>query len=63
VLTEYFAYLKRDADPAGFTFWLDLLNHDQAGNYRSMVCSFVTSAEYQKRFSTVVSRSNADCGQ
>ena len=27
-----------------------------------MVCAFITSAEYQQRFSTIVSRSNRDCG-
>jgi hypothetical protein len=34
---------------------------DSGGNYRGMVCSFITSAEYQNRFSGVVSQSNGDC--
>jgi hypothetical protein len=63
VLTEYFGYLRRDPDPSGYLFWLDVLNNRVAGNYRSMVCAFITSPEYQRRFSAVVSRSNADCGQ
>jgi hypothetical protein len=27
------------------------------------VCAFVTSAEYQLQFGSLVTRSNADCGQ
>jgi len=34
-----------------------VLNNGDDGNYRGMVCSFITSAEYQKRFSQVVSHS------
>ncbi len=63
VLTEYFAYLRRDADAGGFNFWLDVVSNGDVGNYRGMVCSFVTSAEYQRRFSSVVSHSNGECGQ
>jgi len=63
VLTEYFAYLRRDPDDAGYEFWLDVLNNHAPGNYRSMVCAFITSAEYQRRFSMIVSRSNRDCGR
>ena len=61
VLTEYFAYLRRDAEPGGYSFWVNVLNSGDPGNYRGMVCSFVTSAEYQKRFSQIVSRSNGEC--
>ncbi|HKZ03712.1 MAG TPA: DUF4214 domain-containing protein, partial [Pyrinomonadaceae bacterium] len=63
VLMEYFGYLKRDPDIAGYNFWLDVLNNREQGNYRSMVCAFMTSAEYQQRFSPIVSRSNRDCGE
>jgi hypothetical protein len=63
VLTEYFAYLRRDPEPAGYAFWLDVLNTNEAGNYRGMVCGFVTSAEYQRRFSGVVSRTDSSCVQ
>ena len=62
VLTEYFAYLNRDIDLAGYNFWVGLLNTGDEGNYRGMVCSFVTSTEYQKRFSRIVSHSNGECG-
>jgi hypothetical protein len=63
VLTEYFGYLRRNPEPEGYTFWLNVLNHGDVGNYRGMVCSFITSTEYQQRFSSVVSHSNAECGQ
>jgi hypothetical protein len=66
VLIEYFAYLRRDADTDGYRFWLNVLNESDTngnpGNYRGMVCSFITSAEYQRRFSSVVTHSNAECG-
>jgi hypothetical protein len=67
VLTEYFAYLRRGAEEGGYNFWLNVLNdsgsNGNSANYRGMVCSFVTSAEYQRRFSSVVSHSNSECGQ
>ena len=62
VLTEYFAYLRRDPDARGYAFWLEVLNNREPGNYRGMVCSFITSEEYQNRFSRIVSRSNGECG-
>jgi hypothetical protein len=63
VLTEYFGYLRRDPDAGGYAFWLDVLNNRAPGNYHSMVCAFITSTEYQRRFSAIVSRSNSDCGR
>ncbi|MEO8435696.1 MAG: matrixin family metalloprotease [Pyrinomonadaceae bacterium] len=63
VLMEYFGYLKRDPEPEGYAFWLNVLDDRDPGNYRGMVCSFITSAEYQKRFSAVVTHSNAECGK
>src|SRR5262249_5505095 len=61
VLMEYFGYLRRGADPDGYAFWLNVLNNSDAGNYRGMVCSFLTSAEYQHRFGAVVTCSNSEC--
>jgi len=61
VLIEYFGYLKRNADSGGYNFWLDVLNNRVQGNYRSMVCAFLTSSEYQRRFSSVVTHSNSEC--
>jgi glucose/arabinose dehydrogenase len=62
VLTEYFGYLRRNPDQAGYDFWVNVLNTGDPGNYRGMVCSFITSTEYQQRFSSVVSHSNSECG-
>jgi len=63
VLMEYFGYLQRDPDPGGYAFWLNVLENRESGNYSGMVCAFITSAEYQKRFSNIVTRSNAECGK
>jgi hypothetical protein len=60
VLMQYFGYLRRDPDQAGYDFWLNILNQ-QPANARGMVCAFVTAAEYQLRFGNVITRSNADC--
>jgi hypothetical protein len=63
VLTEYFGYLQRGPDADGYNFWVEVLNHRDPGNYRGMVCSFLTSAEYQQRFSSVVVHGNNECGR
>ncbi|MGA9997243.1 MAG: HYR domain-containing protein [Pyrinomonadaceae bacterium] len=60
VLMEYFGYLRRNPEPGGFAFWLNVLNNN-GGNFRGMVCSFLTSKEYQDRFSSVTTRTNAIC--
>jgi hypothetical protein len=65
VLAEYFGYLRRDPDANGFQFWLDILNSFPPRNVsaqHSMVCAFITSDEYQQRFSSVVTHSNQECG-
>jgi hypothetical protein len=66
VLTEYFGYLRRDPDRGGYEFWLNVLNASVGGDssdYHPMVCAFVTSTEYQRRFSSVVSHGNGECGK
>jgi hypothetical protein len=63
VLAEYFGYLQRDPEPAGYDYWLNILNYAVPNNYRSMVCSFITSAEYQLRFGPRITRTNRDCSQ
>jgi hypothetical protein len=63
VLMQYFGYLRRDPEQAGSDFWLNILNNAEPNNYRAMVCAFITSAEYQLRFGSAVTRSNQDCGQ
>lgn len=61
VLAEYFGYLRREPDEAGYNFWLDVLNNRVPGNYRSMVCAFSNSAEYQDRFSPVRTKTDSIC--
>jgi hypothetical protein len=61
VLMEYYGYLGRNPDSNGYDFWLHVLNDGDRNNYRGMVCSFITSAEYQQRFSPVVARNNDSC--
>ncbi|HEY0004935.1 MAG TPA: DUF4214 domain-containing protein [Pyrinomonadaceae bacterium] len=63
VLMQYFGYLQREPEEGGYQFWLNVLNNKEPGNYRGMVCAFVTSAEYQERFSSVVTHSNRECRQ
>jgi hypothetical protein len=61
VTMQYFGYLKRDPEQGGYDFWLNVLNNKAPNNFRGMVCSFVTSQEYQERFGSTVSYSNRDC--
>jgi hypothetical protein len=66
VLNEYFSYLRRDPDLGGYEFWLGQVNRFPLRDVEiqhAMVCSFITSIEYQRRFGSVVTRSNADCPQ
>src|SRR5258705_1270026 len=62
VLAQYFGYLRRDPEEGGYQFWLDILNNRVPNNYRGMVCAFLTSSEYQDRFSSVITRSNQEHG-
>lgn len=64
VFTQYAGYLRRDADMAGFLFWLGQINSAplrDVPKQHAMVCSFITNAEYQERFSSLVTHSNAEC--
>ena len=63
VLMQYYGYLRRDVDEGGFQFWLNVLNKREPNNFLGMVCSFITSAEYQKRFSSIITHSNQECSQ
>ncbi len=49
VLSQYFGYLRRDPDAAGFQAWLNFLNANPT-DFRSMVRGFVDSIEYRARF-------------
>jgi hypothetical protein len=61
VLAEYFGYLRREPDAAGYQFWVNVLDNSQPANYRGMVCSFITSIEYQMHFGASPTRSNTNC--
>jgi hypothetical protein len=64
VATQYFGYLRRDPDMGGFLFWLGQVSSAplrDVTKQHAMVCSFVTSGEYQLRFSSVVTHSNSEC--
>jgi hypothetical protein len=66
VFTQYAGYLRRDSDIGGFLFWLGKVNSAPSRDttmQHAMVCAFITSTEYQQRFSSIVTHSNADCSQ
>ncbi|MFL6209455.1 MAG: DUF4214 domain-containing protein [Pyrinomonadaceae bacterium] len=48
VLMQYFGYLQRDPDTAGYNAWLNYLT--STGDFRTMINGFVYSFEYQSRF-------------
>jgi len=51
VMMQYFGYLRREPDAAGYNFWLNKLN-SFGGNYieAEMVKAFISSDEYRERF-------------
>ena len=51
VQLQYFGYLKRDPDEAGYAFWLSKLNQF-GGDFANaqMVLAFISSPEYRARF-------------
>jgi hypothetical protein len=61
VLMQYFGYLHRNPDQGGYDFWLNVLDNRAPNNYRIMVCSFLTSHEYQERFGLQLRQTNVDC--
>ena len=71
-LILYFGYLRRNPEIAGFIFWQGKINEAPVRNVpkqNSLVCSFITSGEYQLRFGPgttfgtglLFPRSNAEC--
>ena len=49
VLMQYFGYLRRDPEAAGFNAYLNFLNNNP-NDFRSLVRGFVDSIEYRSRF-------------
>ena len=65
VLVQYFSYLRRDPDDTGLNFWVNVLKNKplrDPDSARSMVCAFLTSAEYQNRFGMVTTHNGGECG-
>jgi hypothetical protein len=64
VATQYFGYLRRDGDLPGLNFWLSVVNQfplRSPTGQNGMVCAFITSGEYQARFGSYFTRTNAEC--
>ncbi|HEX9919441.1 MAG TPA: DUF4214 domain-containing protein, partial [Pyrinomonadaceae bacterium] len=49
VLSQYFGYLRRNPDTAGYDMWLNYLMANPR-DFRTMVNGFVNSVEYRQRF-------------
>jgi len=51
VLMEYFGYLRRNPDTAGYNFWLTKLNNFGGDAIKAeMVKAFTFAGEYRQRF-------------
>ena len=50
IFMQYVAYLKREPDTKGLSFWTDVLAKQQSNNYYLMVKAFIDSKEYRSRF-------------
>jgi hypothetical protein len=64
VYSQYGGFLRRDSDVGGFLFWkgqVDSAPLRSPTKQRAMVCSFITSGEYQLRFGNSVTHNNAEC--
>ena len=64
VLFQYFTYLRRSPDEAGYNAWVNMLKNKPLRDpdaARSLVCNFLQSAEYQNRFGMVATRNSRDC--
>ena len=64
VLFQYFTYLRRNPDEAGYTAWVNTLKSKPLRDpeaARSLVCNFVNSAEYQNRFGMLATHNNREC--
>ncbi|HEU5130521.1 MAG TPA: matrixin family metalloprotease [Pyrinomonadaceae bacterium] len=64
VLYQYFTYLRRNPDEAGFTAWVNTLKSKPLRDpdaARSLVCNFMNSAEYQNRFTMNPTHNSREC--
>ena len=64
VLFQYFTYLRRSPDDAGYNAWVNTLKTKPLRDpeaARSLVCNFLHSAEYQNRFGMVATHHSREC--
>jgi hypothetical protein len=64
VLFQYFTYLRRNPDEAGFNAWVNTLKSKPLRDpeaARSLVCNFLNSAEYQNRFTMNPTHNSREC--
>jgi hypothetical protein len=64
VLFQYFSYLRRNPDEAVYNTWLNTLKNKPLRDpeaARSLVCNFLTSAEYQNRFGINATHTTREC--
>ena len=51
---QYFGYLRRDPEAAGYNDWVDVMTNGrgaiQPKDYRHMILGFMYSVEYRERF-------------
>ncbi len=66
VLFQYFTHLRRNPDDAGYNAWVSTLKTKPLRDpdaARSMVCTFLNSAEYQNRFGMHATHHTRECNQ
>jgi Matrixin len=64
VLFQYFTHLRRNPDEAGYNAWVNTLKSKPLRDpdaARSVVCNFVSSAEYQNRFGMNATHHSREC--
>ena len=64
VLFQYFTYLRRSPDDAGFNAWVNTLKTKPLRDpdaARSLVCNFLNSSEYQSRFTMNPTHNSREC--
>jgi len=64
VLFQYFTYLRRNPDDAGFNAWVNTLKNKPLRDpeaARSVVCNFLNSIEYQNRFTMNPTHNSREC--
>lgn len=63
VLMQFLLQLRRDVNEneEPYKVWLDKLKRGEPLDVRHVLCLFLTSEEYQRRFGTVITHHNSEC--